>query len=235
MTAHNRAKKEEIAKTVIMPGDPLRAKYIAEHYLEDYKLVNDVRNIYAFTGKYKGHNVTVMASGMGGASMGIYAYELFKFYDVDNIIRIGSAGAYTNDLKLFDVLLVESCYSESTYALIQNGEKRNVLYSSNKLNEIIKETALENDIKLNIGRVHSSDVFYHENNLYMEKVKENNCLAVEMESFALFQTAQMFGKQASCILTISDSLVTKEETTSEEREKSFTEMMKLVLEAILKL
>ena len=121
MIAHIEAKKEEIAKTVIMPGDPLRAKFIAETYLEDYKLVNQVRGMYAYTGTYKGKEVTVMASGMGMPSMGIYSYELFKFYDVDNIIRVGSAGAYTDKLNLYDLVLVDACYSESTYAKTQNG------------------------------------------------------------------------------------------------------------------
>ena len=134
MTPHIEAKKEEIAKTVIMPGDPLRAKYIAENYLENYKLVSKVRNIYAYTGYYKGIKITVMASGMGMPSIGIYSYELYKFYDVENIIRVGSAGAYTDSLKLYDIVLATSSYSESSFALTQNNCTEKILYSSNFLN-----------------------------------------------------------------------------------------------------
>lgn len=235
MTAHNKAKKEEIAKIVIMPGDPLRAKYIAETYLSNYKLVNTVRNIYAFTGNYKGKKVTIMASGMGMPSMGIYSYELFKFYDVDYIIRIGSAGAYLEELELYDIVLATSSYTESTFAKVQNGYERKILESSNKLNDVIRNTADELFINIREGVVHSSDVFYHENNEYLEEVAKNNCLACEMESFALFHNANVFGKNAACLLTISDNLVTHKETTSEEREKSFNQMMKLALESILKI
>lgn len=235
MTAHNKAKKEEIAKIVIMPGDPLRAKYIAETYLNDYKLVNTVRNIYAFTGNYKGKEVTIMASGMGMPSMGIYSYELFKFYDVDYIIRIGSAGAYLEDLDLYDIVLATSSYTESTFAKVQNGESRNILESSSKINDLIRKTANELSINVREGVVHSSDVFYHENKEYMEDVTKNNCLACEMESFALFHNANLFNKNATCLLTISDNLVTHAETTSEEREKSFNQMMELALESILKI
>jgi len=235
MTAHNKATKEEIAKIVIMPGDPLRAKYIAETYLNNYKLVNTVRNIYAFTGNYKGKEVTIMASGMGMPSMGIYSYELFKFYDVDYIIRIGSAGAYLEDLDLYDIVLATSSYTESTFAKVQNGESRNILKSSSKINDLIRKTANELSINVREGIVHSSDVFYHENKEYMEDVTKNNCLACEMESFALFHNANLFNKNATCLLTISDNLVTHAETTSEEREKSFNQMMELALESILKI
>ena len=235
MTAHNKALKEEIANIVIMTGDPLRAKYIAETYLDDYKLVNDVRNIYAFTGTYKGKRVTIMASGMGMPSMGIYSYELFKFYDVDYIIRIGSAGAYLKELDLYNIVLATKSYTESTFAKVQNGETRDVLESSTKLNDIIRKTALELSINIKEGTVHSSDVFYHENMSYMNEVINHACLACEMESFALFHNANLFGKNATCLLTISDNLVTKSETTSEEREKSFNQMMELALESILKI
>ena len=231
-TPHNMANLGEIAKTVIMPGDPLRAKHIAEKYLTDYKLVNTVRNMYAYTGYYNGKQVTVMASGMGMASMGIYSYELFKFYDVDRIIRVGSAGAYTKDLNLYDIVLVEGSYSESTYAKTQNGCLDNILYSSNELNNHIQEVAVNNNIKINRGIVHSSDVFYKENNNFKELLEKYGCLCAEMESFALFHNANIFGKQATCLLTISDSLVTHEETTSEEREKNFNQMIELALKSL---
>lgn len=232
MTPHIEAKKEEIAKTVIMPGDPLRAKYIAETYLEDYKLVNQVRNIYAYTGTYNGKQVTVMASGMGMPSIGIYSYELFKFYDVEEIIRVGSAGAYTKDLNLYDVVLVNGCYSESSYAKTQNGCADNMMYANNNLNFYIKKTAEENNIPITIANVHSSDVFYKENNNFKELYEKYGCMCVEMESFALFHNANVLNKKAACILTISDSLVTKEETTSEERQNSFNKMIELALKTL---
>ena len=235
MTPHNEAEKGSIAKTVLMPGDPLRAKYIAENFLENPKLVNKVRGIYAYTGTYKGKEITIMASGMGMPSIGIYSYELFKFYDVDNIIRIGSAGSYVKDLKVYDVLLVDNCYSESSYAKTQNGETRNILSSSKELNEIINSTSKELNIDLKRGTIHSSDVFYKENNNFTKLVDKYNCMAVEMESFALFHNANILNKNATCLLTISDSLVTNEETTSEEREKNFNNMIKLALESSLKL
>jgi len=235
MTPHNEAKLGEIAKTVIMPGDPLRAKMIAERYLENVQLVNSVRNVFAYTGTYKGHEITVMASGMGMPSIGIYSYELYTVYGVENIIRVGSAGSYTQDLKIYDVLLATSSYSESSYAKTQNGEERNILESSKELNDIIVNTALENNIKLTTGRLHSSDVFYREDNDW-EATRDNyGCLAVEMESFALFHNANVTGKKATCLVTISDSFVTKEETTSEERQNSFNNMIELALESSLKM
>lgn len=225
MTAHINAKKEDIAKTVIMPGDPLRAKFIAENYLQNYRLVNEVRGILAFTGFYNGHEVTVMASGMGNPSMGIYSYELFKFYDVENIIRVGSCGAYTDKLNLYDLILVESCFSTSTYAEVQNDCKEKVMYSSNELNDKILSKA-EKIIK---GKVYCSDVFYQENDDYKKLYEKEGCIAVEMETFALFHNAKILNKNATAILTVSDNLVTKEQTTSEERQNSFTKMMELAL------
>ena len=235
MTPHNEAKIGDIAKTVLMPGDPLRVKYIAENFLENIKLVNQVRGIYAYTGKYKGKEITVMAHGMGIPSIGIYSYELYKVYDVDNIIRIGSAGSYVSDLKIFDMFLVEKAYSESSYAKVQNGETSNILESNNDLNNIIKKTAEELNMNLQTGTVHCSDVFYQENNNYKKIVEEYNTKAVEMESFGLFHNANVLNKRATCILTISDSFVTNEETTSEERQTHFNEMIKLALESALKL
>lgn len=230
-TPHNSAAKGDFARTVLMPGDPLRAQFIAETFLTDAKLVTSVRNIYGYTGIYNGKRVSVMASGMGMGSIGIYSYELFKFYDVDNIIRVGSAGAYVDDLKLFDVVLSTGAYSESTYAKAMDGTEGNIMYPSMELNGRIEEAAKKLGIELHEGNIHSGDVFYHLNDDYMAGVKENHCLAVEMESFALFHNANMLGKHAACLLTISDSLVTHQETTAEERQKSFTNMMKIALEA----
>ena len=235
MTAHIEAKKEEIAKTVIMPGDPLRAKFIAETYLENYTLVSQVRGIYAYTGDFKGKRVTIMASGMGMPSMGIYSYELYKFYDVENIIRVGSAGAYTKDLHLYDVLLVNECYSDSNYAFAQNGCKEHTMYSSESLNEHLLKSAEDLGKTIIEGKVYSSDVFYKEADNYTELYKDYGCVACEMESFALFHNANVLHKKAACILTISDNLVTHEETTSKERQTSFVKMIEIALEAAYKL
>ena len=232
MTPHNEANKGDIAKTVLMPGDPLRAKYIAENFLEDYKLVSSVRNIYAYTGTYKGKKVTVMASGMGMPSMGIYSYELYKFYDVDTIIRVGSAGAYTDKLNLYDIVLADGAYSESSFAKNQNGEERNILHGSEELNNHIKETAKRLGITVHFENIHSSDIFYKEKDNFKELNEKYGCACVEMESFALFHNANVLGKKAACILTISDNLVTHEETTPEERQNSFRQMMELALESV---
>ena len=234
MTPHIEAKKEDIAKTVIMPGDPFRAKFIAENFLDDYKLVNQVRGMLAYTGVYKGKKVTVMGSGMGNPSMGIYSYELYKFYDVENIIRVGSCGIYTKKLKLYDVLLVEKTYSESTYANVQNENSEIFKFSSKKLNKSIETSAKELGYKINKVTAHCSDVFYKERNKFQFLYQKYKCSCVEMETFALFHNAQLLGKNASAILTVSDSLVTKEATTSKEREKTFTNMMEIALNSINK-
>lgn len=232
-TPHNSADIKDIAKTVLMPGDPLRAKFIAETFLEDAKLVNNVRGIQGYTGTWKGTPVTVMASGMGMPSIGIYSYELFKFYDVENIIRVGSAGAYSADLKLFDVVVADSAYSESTYAKEQCGNTSDIQYPSEELNAKIIASAKNLGIETHVGCLHSSDVFYRESKDYLKTVEEKSCLAVEMESFALFSNAKVLGKHAACIVTISDSFVSPEETTPEQREQSFTDMMKIALDAAI--
>jgi purine-nucleoside phosphorylase len=232
MTEHIEAKKEEIAKTVIMPGDPLRAKMIASKYLDNYKLVNSVRNIYAYTGEYKGKKVTIMASGMGMPSIGIYSYELYKFYDVDNIIRIGTCGAYKSNVKIYDTILVDDVYSDSSFAFLQNGSKENILSASSELNEKLQKAALKLNIPLIRGRVHSSDVFYKENDNFKEIADKYNCLGVEMESFALFHNAKVLNKKAACLLTISNSLLDNSSTTSEERQNSFTNMIEIALASV---
>ena len=168
MTPHIEAKKDDIAKIVIMPGDPLRAKMIADTYLENVKLVNTVRNVLGYTGTYKGKEVTVMASGMGMPSIGIYSYELFKFYDVDSIIRVGSCGAYTKDLNLYDVILVNEAYSDSSYAKVQNGYEENHIESSPSLNFYLREAAENLGKSITIANIYSSDVFYKEHDNYKE-------------------------------------------------------------------
>ena len=234
MTPHNGAQKGEIAKTVLMPGDPMRAKFIAETYLQDAKLVNQVRGMYAYTGTYKGKEMTVMASGMGMPSIGIYSYELYKFYDVENIIRVGSAGSYDINLPVYDLLLVANSYSDSSFARVQNNSTYDVVPSSEYLNQMIVETAQEKNQKITVGTTYSTDVFYRQEQSN-DKIKEHHCLACEMETFALFHTAKMLNKQATCILTISDHFVTGEETTAQERETGFKKMIELALDTTLKL
>ena len=236
-TPHNNAKIGEIAKTVLMPGDPLRAKYIADTFLDDAKLVTDIRNIYAFTGTYKGVPVTIMASGMGMPSMGIYSYELYRDYGVENIIRIGSAGSYCERLRLYDVVLAESAWSESTFAETQNGCKDHVLYPDASLNEVIALAGKEQGIDVKAAKVHSTDVFYTEPTVdgFKEINAKYGCECVEMESFALFHNASVFGKKAACLITISDCFVSDEKATVEERQTSFTNMMNVALEAAAKL
>lgn len=234
-TPHNQAEKGQIAKKVLMPGDPLRAKFIAETFLENPELVNSVRNIYAYTGTYKGERITVMASGMGMGSMGIYSYELFSMYDVDQIIRIGSAGAYVANLALKDVVLADSVLSESTFAQTQNGYDKDIVLPNQELNNKIMKVAEELKIPVTLARVHSSDVFYCEKNVddYKEINRKHQCACVDMESFALFHNANVLGKKAACLLTISDSFPLGQKTTAEERQTAFTDMMKIALEACL--
>lgn len=230
-TPHIEAQKGEIAKTVLMPGDPLRAKFIAETFLENVKQFNNVRGMLGFTGTYKGREISVMGHGMGQPSVGIYSYELYKFYDVENIVRIGSAGAYDEKLDLYDVLLVDDAYSESTFAKVQCGDDSDIMKPSEDLTNRLEEIAGELDIPVTRARIHSSDVFYSEDFKRFERLRdEKGCMCVEMESFALFTNAKTLGKKAACLLTISDHLVTHEETTSEERQTAFTNMMKIALE-----
>ena len=233
-TPHNNANYGDIAKTVLMPGDPLRAKFIAETFLENPVLFNTVRNMFGYTGTYKGKKVSVMGSGMGMPSIGIYSYELYNEYGVENIIRIGSAGGYTKEAKIYDVILVNKAYSESSYSKTQCGYESDTLYPDAELNDKLKKAAKELNIPLQEGGIHSSDVFYRQGGSdYMKDVVEKGCVAVEMESFALFSNARVLGKKAACLVTISDSFVTPEITTAEERQTSFTNMMKIALEAAI--
>ena len=234
-TPHNEASKQEIAKVVLMPGDPLRAKYIADTYLEDVIQFNTVRNMFGYTGIYKGKKISVMGSGMGMPSIGIYSYELYKEYDVDVIIRIGSAGAYTDELQLFDMVLANKAWSESNYALAQAGVTSAIMYPSKQVNEVIMQTARQLQFPVKEACIHSSDVFYHEEHVdgHEEFYKKHGCVCVEMESFALFHNANILHKQAACLLTISDSLVSKQATSAKQRETSFQQMMQIALESAL--
>jgi purine-nucleoside phosphorylase len=236
-TPHNEAKVGEIAKTVIMPGDPIRAKKIALKYLENPKLVNKVRGMYAYTGMYHGKEITVMAHGMGMASAGIYFYELYKYYKVDTIIRIGSCGAYGKDLKLLDTILVDNSYTESNYAFTLNNEKVNVCSGTTSLNSKIENVAKKNDIKIVRGNTICSDCF----DWYMKDVnefikrfpKKSNIIACEMEAFALFYIAKYLKKKAACLLTVVDSKFDKEEVSAKKRESSMNDMIELALKSTL--
>lgn len=231
-TAHNSAELGQIAKTVLMPGDPLRAKYIADTFLEDVKCFNTVRNMFGYTGTYKGKEISVMGSGMGMPSIGIYSYELYKFYGVENIIRIGSAGAYSAELNLYDIVLADAAWSESSFAKTQSGYDLDKTFPSDVLNAKLETAAKNLNIPMKTATIHSSDVFYREANaVSFETIRdEHGCVCVEMESFALFHNAKVLGKHAACLVTISDSLVTHEATTAEERQLSFTKMMEVALE-----
>lgn len=235
-TPHNRGEKEQFAKTVIMPGDPLRAKMIAETFLNDANLVTDVRNMFGYTGIYKEKLVSVMGSGMGMPSIGIYSYELFTEYDVDCIIRVGSAGSYVEDLNVNDVVLADSAWSESSFARTQSGCTDEILYPDDELNDKIQSVAKEQGKELTTVRVHSSDVFYRSGDPHYFKdiVKDTGAKVVEMESFALFHNANVTGKKAACLLTISDSFVKPEMLTAEERQNSMKRMIEIALEAAIK-
>lgn len=233
MSTHIEAKQNEIASIVIMPGDPLRAKFIAETYLKNPKLVNQVRGMYAYTGFYNQKRVTVMASGMGMPSMGIYAYELFTEYGVEQIIRVGSCGSHSKDLHLREVLLVEESFSDSSFAYVQNETKETSMYSNKELNETIKNYAKEHFIPLHVGKVYSTDVFYRAKPNAQDLYENHQCLAVEMESFALFHLANVLHKKATCLLTVSDNVITGDALPSIDRERSFKDMIELVLNSLL--
>lgn len=233
-TVHIESNKGDIASVVLMPGDPKRSEYIAKKYLKDYKLVNDVRGMTAYTGYYKDRLVTIFPSGMGCPSMGIYSYELFKEYGVDNIIRIGSCGGYSNKLKLKDVILVTGSYSESSYGKELDGYDKKVIESDKTLNNIIESTAISSNKELVKGNIYCADAFYEMEYDYKIRAKEKNVLGIEMETFALFNNARKFGKKATALLTVSDLFFSVEKLTSEEREKELNEMITLALESCLK-
>lgn len=237
MTPHISSKKEDIAKTVLCPGDPLRAKYIAENFLENSRLVNSVRNILAYTGTYKGKEITVFASGMGMPSMGIYCYELYKFYDVETIIRIGSCGAYDDSLNLMDTVLVKKSYTEGNFAKALNNKDCHLIESDLDLNNKIKQTAEKLNIKCIEGNALCSECFdyYIEdiNTLLNRLPSDLKISACEMEAFALFYTAKYLNKKAACLLTVVDSHYKKQEISTEAREKSLNNMIILALETAI--
>lgn len=231
MTPHNNAKKDDIAKTVIMPGDPKRAKFIAESFLEDPVLVNDVRMALCYTGTYKGKRVSVMSSGMGMPSMGIYAHELFNIYEVENIIRIGSCQSRREDIVLSDIIVATSAYTDSNFAFQMDGNNIDKTESSSALGSLIEITSERLGLKINEGPIWTSDIFYKEKELQNEEI--SSCIGLEMESFALFYIAKKLGKEAISILTVSDSMFNSDNLTAEEREKSFKNAVLLALESII--
>lgn len=235
MSIHIEAKKEDIADVVLMPGDPLRAKYIAENFLSDVKLINDVRNMLGYTGYYKGKRVTVMGSGMGIPSIGIYSYELFTDYDVKKIIRIGTGGSLNENIKLMDVVLAKNSYSPSSFAYVWGQNVNNVINSSEELNNTILNTANKLKIDINYGTIMTADVFtvYADINHILDKIPSHlDILGNEMEAFGLFHVANMCGKEATCLMTIVDSKYDDRIISQEEKEKNLNDMILLALESI---
>ena len=226
-TPHIKCNKEDISDIVLMPGDPLRAKFIAETYLANYKLVNTVRNMLAYTGFYKGKKITIFSSGMGMASMGIYCYELYKFFDVKYIIRIGSCGSTNKDVKLLDIILSTSSYTETNFSYTYSSINVNEVESSSYLNNII----LSKDDTIKKGRTICSMVFdaYIDNQEEYNKRLPKDVLAVEMEAFALFYIAKILNKAAACLLTVSDSLYDKKQISSDDRQNNLKRMIEIAL------
>ena len=235
MSVHIAAKKGEIAKTILQPGDPLRAKYIADNFLTDVKLVSKTRNVLFFTGLYKGKEVSVGASGMGAPSIGIYSYELYTEFEVDTIIRIGTCGAYTDNLKVYDLLNVEHAASESTYAKFAWEIEEDLLSHQGNAFGLLNDTAKELSLNLKATNIHTSDIFYRKNLGLPAIAAKYNCSAVEMEAFALFANAQYLGKNAATILTVSDIIPTGDEISADQRETALTPMIELALETAIKI
>ena len=234
-TPHNTAEKGDFAKTVLMPGDPLRAKYIAEHYIENPKLVNNVRGVQGYTGTYKGVPVSVMASGMGMPSMAIYSYELFNFYGVENILRVGSAGAVSMELKVRDIVLGQGACTSSS---MQDNFGVNGHFAPLGSWDLLKcaaDICEERKLRYKAGNLISSDIFYNDDPSFNQPFINLGALAVEMEAAALYMNAARAGKRALAICTISDHILTGEATSAEERQNTFNEMMELALEVALRM
>lgn len=229
-TPHNAAEKGMIAKTVLMPGDPLRAKYIADTYLENVICFNTVRNMLGYTGTYKGREISVMGGGMGMPSVGIYTYELYNMYDVDAIIRIGSAGAFQDDVNLMDVVIGMGACTDSNYASQYQLPGTFAPIADFELLEKAVNIARSQGTPVKVGNILSSDIFYNDDNSVNEKWRKMGVLAVEMEAAALYMNAARAGKKALCMLTISDHLFKNEGLSAEERQTGFARMMEIALE-----
>lgn len=228
-TAHNKAIKGDIAETILLPGDPLRAKFIAENFLEDVTQFNTVRNMFGYTGTYNGKRVSVMGTGMGCASIGIYSYELIHFYGVKNLIRVGSCGAFDPKLDLYDIVLAIGSSTDTNYAHQYELPGTFSATASFELLSKAKQIADDSSIKTVVGNILTSDIFYNANPDSWKKWAKMGILAAEMETYALYCNATAAGVNALTILTVSDSIVNQQETTPEEREKAFTNMMKIAL------
>jgi len=229
-TPHIAAEKGDFAKTVLMPGDPLRAKFIAENFLENAVLVNNVRGIQGYTGEYRGKKISVMASGMGMPSISIYAYELYNFFGVENIIRVGTAGGMNKKVHIRDIVLGQGACTDTNFALQFNLNGNLCPIADFSLLKKAYDIGKEMGLNMHVGNLYSTDVFYNDDSTNTEKWSKLGVLAVEMEAAALYMTAQRFGKRALAICTVSDHLLTGESTSSEERQTTFTDMMKLALE-----
>lgn len=229
-TIHNNANKGDIAKKVLMPGDPLRAKFIAETYLEDVKCFNEVRNMLGYTGKYKGKEVSVMGSGMGMPSIGIYSYELYTHYDVDSIIRIGSAGSLREDVHTMDIVVAQGACTDSNWQKNYNIPGYYAPIADFDLLSRAVQIAREKGNNVAVGNVLSSDVFYNDDSAVNDIWKKMGIIAVEMESAALYMNAARLGKKALCILTVSDHIYLDENLTPEERQVGFGNMIEVALE-----
>ncbi|WP_033160249.1 purine-nucleoside phosphorylase [Mycoplasmoides alvi] len=236
MTPHIEAKIDQISKVVLMPGDPLRAQWIAENFLTDIVCINKVRNVLGFTGFYKNKKITIMASGMGIPSIGIYSYELMHFYKVNSIIRVGSCGALTKNLKLGDVCIADKAYSESIYPKLMGIKTTNkILNASSKLVKLANQVAKKNNINVNQGLVISEDAFYQTLYKPTTMYRKHKALAVEMEAFGLYANALKEKKHALTLLTVSDSLITHESMSPEERQKTFKNMVQMALDMSVEL
>lgn len=241
---HIEAKKDEIAEIVFIVGDPLRAKYIAEKKLENYKLVNSVRNMFFYTGFYQKQRITIASSGMGCPSMGIYSFELFKFYKVKVMIRLGSSGSYNQNVFLCDIVNAESVYTNSTYPLVAGGltkKQTKIIICRNSLHKILETTANEIGIRVKTGKVCCSDVFtpWYQHLPVKDKFElnseEEKCLVAEMESAALFVNANLFNRYAGCLLTVADTIFESKFLSISEREKNLNNMIEVAFASLPKL
>ena len=233
MSVHIGAKQGEIAETILLPGDPLRAKYIAETFLEDAVCYNEVRGMLGFTGTYKGHRISVQGTGMGVPSISIYVNELMQEYNVQNLIRVGTCGAIQKDVKVRDVILAMSASTDSQMNRMTFG---GVDYAPTANFELLKnayDVGVEKGLNLKVGNVFTADMFYNDNAEW-EKWAKYGILAIEMESSALYTLAAKYGRKALSVLTVSDHILTGEETTAEERQTTFSDMMEVALEAVIK-
>lgn len=236
MTAHIESKKEDIAKRVLMPGDPLRAKYIANKFLSDVKLVNQTRGMLGFTGKYKGIDVTIFASGMGGPSIGLYAYELYHFYDVDKIIRIGTCGSNKENVKVRDLVIGEDAYTLSSYPKLFFDDNNKIFSGDKEIVSSLYNHALKSNARVEKGTIMTSDIFdvYVDKDRYMKNYDSNiDTLVSEMEGAILYCISKHLNKKAACILTVVDSMYEKVELSSIEREQALDQMITVALDTVI--